>query len=119
MAELADAADLNSAARKGVWVRTPPPAPASRVAPANKKAGRLRSPPQVQPTTSLDLLSNHADGRIQIAAEEHQSSDSEDCDQRKDECVFRETLAFLAAKVEEQGGLLSPELPGDPRAMAG
>ena len=27
VAELADAADLNSAARKGVWVRTPPPAP--------------------------------------------------------------------------------------------
>ena len=77
--------------------------------PPQTKSGPLARPAYVQPATSLELLPDQADGRVQIAAEEHQSSDSENCDQRKNECVFRETLAFLATKGEEQGGLLSPE----------
>ena len=48
----------------------------------------------------LDLLPNDAEHRVESAAEEQQSGYGQDRDKRKDECVFRETLSFLAVKDE-------------------
>lgn len=52
--------------------------------------------------TSLDVGPDMADFRIQIAAEEQERGNSENRDQRKNECVLRETLPFLAVKEQEQ-----------------
>jgi len=62
----------------------------------------LRDPPQSSLLTSLDLGPDVTDLGIQIAAEIQECGNGENCDQRKDECVLRETLAFLAVKEQEQ-----------------
>ena len=70
--------------------------------PRKTKGGPPARPASVQPVTYLDAVANHAEFGIQLAAEEQQRSYGKNRDQRKDECVFRETLTFLAAKEEEQ-----------------
>ena len=48
-------------------------------------------------------MTNGAQKVGQVSADEHKSEYGEDCDERKDKSVFRETLSFLAVKDEEHG----------------
>jgi hypothetical protein len=38
---------------------------------------------------------------VEIPADEHETCDGDDYDEREDESIFRETLPFLAVKAEE------------------
>jgi hypothetical protein len=66
-----------------------------------KKAGRLRDP--LPAAELLDTVTYDADQMVQISADENKSENCHDCDDREDESILRETLSFLAVKVQEHG----------------
>ena len=109
VAELADAADLKSAAPQGASGFEP----LLRYQVPNKQEGGLaRWRPAACSWTadrlqaaelSRDVVEHAFDG----CAEEGNGPNDHYRDEREDECVLRETLSFLTAKDREQRGLLS------------
>ena len=70
--------------------------------PGKRKGGPLAQPASVQPFAYLHLRPNIAEQGIELATEKQKCRNSKNRDQSENECIFRETLAFLAAKEWEQ-----------------
>jgi hypothetical protein len=67
----------------------------------------------------LDALANDTKDVVELATKEHESRNRQEHDYRKDECVFRETLSFLASWVQEQERPPFTKTARSPRAPAG
>ena len=81
VAEQADAADLNSAARKGVWVRTPPPAPHFFTGSPSCRPQKRRAACAARLCRSrrdlLDLVRDDAQDCPEVAAHEEEDGDDD------------------------------------------
>jgi hypothetical protein len=76
-------------------------APSSSGGPRPKrKTGRLSGPSFDSPDAS-ESCADAAQERLKVSADEDKRGNGDDCDEREDECVFRETLSFLAVKDQE------------------
>lgn len=135
MAEQADAADLNSAAREGVRVRISAPAPsapgscASSVRPCwrlppgmresrgalsalavvrgsfqgdgKRKTGRDMRPVASRSPTESEPRADRAEKAGKASGHEHESRNGDHGNEGENECIFRETLSFLAVRARE------------------
>jgi hypothetical protein len=58
-------------------------------------------PVSFQSPVSSERFANHAERGIELSTEEYESGDGENRDERKNECVLREALSYVAVKGRE------------------
>ena len=68
-----------------------------------KRTGRIRGPSSRFAGVPSDSVADHAEEPGEASADEDETNNGDDCDEGKNECVLRETLSFLAVKVEKHG----------------
>jgi hypothetical protein len=66
-----------------------------------EKGGPLAQPALSIAQLALDRVSHRTEKTGEITADEHESKNGHDGDDREDESVFRETLSFPAVKDQE------------------